>query len=256
MNTPSQDLRSLDEVAGYCSARIRDAFHELVRALDYASDLNTSPWDFAVELSWFRRLKLSNNDLRWLVRAGFVNYAAEIPSASPTDRSFRHNVGLKFTKDTCFVLTAKGAASARVICNGKSNGGPLVNLHPTQDLQSSLDSPNSPLVPKWDRLRQELKVGTVVVKRFKVPAASQETILEAFEEAAWPPRIDDPLSPSNDQLPKRRLQETIRSLNRNQKSPLLHFLGDGSGEGILWQYENAVGQHLTRPISADCLAAR
>ena len=156
------------------------------------------------------------------------------------------------------MLTAKGAASARVICNGKSNGGPLVNLHPTQDLQSSLDSPNSPLVPKWDRLRQELKVGTVVVKRFKVPAASQETILEAFEEEAWPPRIDDPLSPRNDQLPKRRLQETIRSLNRNQKSPLLHFLGDGSGEGILWRYydqQNALGLHLTRPISADILAA-
>jgi hypothetical protein len=34
-----------------------------------------------------------------------------------------------------------------------------------------------------------------VVKEFKLPAPNQETILTAFQEEGWPPRIDDPLPP-------------------------------------------------------------
>jgi hypothetical protein len=96
------------------------------------------------------------------------------------------------------------------------------------------------LNPKWDRDRQLLKVGSVVVKQFKVPAANQEVILAAFEEESWPPRIDDPLPPHPDQSSKRRLQVTIKSLNRNQKRQLIRFLGDGSGEGVRWE----LGQDL------------
>jgi hypothetical protein len=81
-------------------------------------------------------------------------------------------------------------------------------------------------------------VGELVVKRFKAPAANQETILAAFEEEEWPPRIDDPLPPSPDLEPKRRLHDTINSLNRNQKKQLLRFFGDGSGMGIRWELVN------------------
>jgi hypothetical protein len=84
------------------------------------------------------------------------------------------------------------------------------------------------VVPTWDRQRQELRVGLIIVKRFRVPAISQETILAAFEEESWPPHIDAPLPQRHDQSPKPRLQETIKSLNRNQKCPLVRFLGDGS----------------------------
>ena len=91
-------------------------------------------------------------------------------------------------------------------------------------------------MPKWDRDRQELRVGSIVVKQFKVPAANQEVILSAFEEESWPPRIDDPLPPHGEQTPKRRLQETIKSLNRNQKRALVRFLGDGSGQGVRWEF--------------------
>jgi hypothetical protein len=80
-----------------------------------------------------------------------------------------------------------------------------------------------------------LRVGEVVVKQFKVPAANQERILAAFEEDGWPIRIDDPLPPAVEQDPKRRLHDTINSLNRNQKRPLIRFIGDGSGQGIRWQ---------------------
>ena len=90
-------------------------------------------------------------------------------------------------------------------------------------------------LPHWDRDRQELRVGNVVVKQFKVPAPNQEMIIAAFEEEGWPPRIDDPLPPHPQQDSKRRLHDTINSLNRNQREELIRFLGDGSGQGIRWE---------------------
>ncbi len=60
-------------------------------------------------------------------------------------------------------------------------------------------------------------------------------VLTAFEEEAWPVRIDDPLPPHPEQDPKRRLHDTITSLNRHQRRPLIRFVGDGSGEGIRWE---------------------
>ncbi len=78
-------------------------------------------------------------------------------------------------------------------------------------------------------------MGAAVVKQYKVPAPNQERVLAAFEEEGWPVHIDDPLPPSNDQDPKRRLHDTINSLNRNQKRSLLRFIGDGSGQGLRWE---------------------
>ena len=78
-------------------------------------------------------------------------------------------------------------------------------------------------------------MGDIVVKQFKVPALNQERILAAFEEEGWPVHIDDPLPPHPEQDPKRRLHDTINSLNRNQKNPLIRFLGNGNGQGIRWE---------------------
>ena len=57
----------------------------------------------------------------------------------------------------------------------------------------------------------------LLVKRFKVPAPNQEMILAAFEEESWPVRIDDPLPVHPCLAAKRRLHETITSLNRHQR---------------------------------------
>jgi hypothetical protein len=72
------------------------------------------------------------------------------------------------------------------------------------------------------------------VKRFRVPAANQGLILAAFEEEGWPRFIDDPLPRHGDEEPARRLQATIKSLNRHQASPLIRFRGNG-GEKVLWE---------------------
>ena len=90
-------------------------------------------------------------------------------------------------------------------------------------------------MPVWDQERRELRINDVVVKSFKLPSPNQEAILTALAEENWPVRIDDPLPPQLDLDPKRRLHDTIKSLNRNQKSRLIRFSGDGTGEGVLWK---------------------
>jgi hypothetical protein len=89
-------------------------------------------------------------------------------------------------------------------------------------------------VPHWDPDLQELRVNGLIVKQFKVPAPNQEMVLAAFEEERWPLRVDDPLPPQADQEPKRRLHDTIVSLNRSHKHRVIRFTGDGSGEGVRW----------------------
>jgi len=41
---------------------------------------------------------------------------------------------------------------------------------------------------------------------------------------------------STTRFPRRRLHDTIKSLNRNQTKDVLRFKGDGTGEGILWEF--------------------
>jgi hypothetical protein len=215
--------------------RMKAALRALLESLDYVEDLGGNIWDFAVEISTLRRIKLTNSDLRWLIGRGLVDYALEITSASDSERVFRQPARPLFCKKACFVITTAGVRLAREI-RGRNGSGQRANRRTAvpPSWSTSVLVPE-PLVPKWDRDRQELKVGTLVVKRFKVPAVNQEAVLAAFEEESWPPRIDDPLPPHRELTPKRRLQETIKSLNRNQKRPLIRFLGDGSGQGVRWE---------------------
>ncbi len=218
------------------SVRLYAAFQEFLRAFEYSQDLHTNVWDFAVELSWLRRLNVTNSDLRWLVGAGLVDHALETTSPGDGQRSFKHTSQVVFNRRTCFALTSKGEILSRSLWGTEES----VTARRGESFRASatvlsIAPPAEFVTPKWDRDRQELRVGVQVVKRFRVPAASQEAILAAFEEEAWPPRIDDPLPPRSEQSPKRRLQETIKSLNRNQRHSLIRFSGDGNAQGVLWE---------------------
>jgi hypothetical protein len=225
--------------------RLREAF-------DYAQELELGLWDFAVEIQSLRADGLSNNDLRWLVCKGYVRHAVEVTALGKRHRVFRSMGRLNFCKRTCFILTEEGAEFAlRVTGRATSESGhwhsASLNGHAggtnghavpvrTELPAVVIQSPALPgLRPLWDRDRQELRVGTEIVKQFKVPAPNQETVLAAFQEEGWPHRIDDPIPPQPDQESKRRLHDTINSLNRNQRTPLVRFLGDGSGQGVRWE---------------------
>jgi hypothetical protein len=214
------------------SARIRNALILLIDSSDYAADLRRDLWGFAVSLRELHEVRLSDNDLRWLIARRYVEHRIEVTETGE-DRDFRPAMGAVFSERACFVLTADGRAFAECVIGG---GDPRPVPRGSVRISSSADGRLAgPDIPVWDSDRQELRWRGQVVKQFKVPSPNQETIFAAFEEEHWPPRIDDPLSPRADQDPKRRLHDTINSLNRNQKHRLIRFLGDGSGQGVRWE---------------------
>lgn len=223
--------------AGYLSAasvrtlrRGRAAFALLLEAFSYARDLQRPAWDFAVEIATLHQTGLTASALRWLVCKGYVEHACELPTQNGAARSFHRNEGLHFCSRTCFILTEAGIAFAHDTIAQSSSDEFLDDAVPEYDDSGSEDT----LRPIWDGQRRQLRVGRVIVKQFKVPAANQEAVLATFEEEGWPVRVDDPLTPHPKQNAKRRLHDTINSLNRNQRHPRLRFMGDGSGEGVRW----------------------
>jgi hypothetical protein len=206
-------------------SRILRGLRVLIQAYEYAANVGVSPRQFAVKLTEARLLGLTLSDLRWLVMKRWVEPLIETTLPADDERSFRPIQTLRFPKRASFALTPAGFAAAK---------GPAMGLEraPQKPLPELKDGRR--IVPQWDAVRKELRFDGLVVKRFKAPAPNQETVLTAFEEEAWPPRIFDPLPPFHDQDPKRRLHDTIVSLNRTLTRPLIRFSGDGSGEGVRW----------------------
>lgn len=216
------------------TARIQTALSQLAEARRYAEDAARPVWDFAVEI---HTLDLTPNDLRWLVCKGYVEHAQETTRRADDGRTYRPAGKLTFTRRSCFVLTQAGLLLPHMHIKITGANG-QVGVQPAESLSSARHNGKSrlaPLLPHWDRDRRELWLGAKLVKQFRLPSRNQETILAAFEEEGWPPSIDDPLSPHPEQDTKRRLHETIRSLNRHQKHRLLRFQGDGTGQRVLWE---------------------
>ncbi len=216
--------------------KILSAIEVLLEASGYACGTTGDIWEFAVEIQQLRKLGLASNDLRYLVRKGLVDHAREMTIVGQDGRKFQQTGDLTFTKRTCFVLTSSGVAAAReaLATSLGSNGPP-----PVASTAPDAPAPTTDVViPKWDPERRELRVDGRVVKRFKWHAENQERVLAAFDEEGWPFRIDDPLPPHEEQDSKRRLSDTIKCLNRKQADELVHFRGDGSGEGVVWEPVN------------------
>jgi hypothetical protein len=169
-----------------------------------------------------------------MIGRGLVGHALELTRSCDEQRVFQHDRGVVFTEQSCFALTKAGVTIARSLIknldenlqeNTSRTGSYIVNGNGKQPAQ----------IPEWDSERHQLRLGDFLIKEYKVPSPNQETILMAFEEEGWPPRIDDPLSPVQDVSPKERLRNTIKSLNRCQASKLIQFMGDGTGEAIRWE---------------------
>ncbi|WP_145352706.1 hypothetical protein [Roseimaritima multifibrata] len=105
--------------------------------------------------------------------------------------------------------------------------------------------------PEWNPQSRRLSFNGAEVKRYKWPAANQEAVLCAFQEEDWPERIDDPLHPQPDQDTKRRLADTIKCLNRKQVNELIHFRGDGTGEGVTWEWTGDTHHRLQERLGIE-----
>lgn len=234
--------------------QVREGLLLLLRAHDYAEDFSCDIWDFAVGIRDLRQVGLTSPDFRWLMHKGYVEHARESTSPGSPKRKFQDKGGLRFRKRSCFALTETGICAAKELrqdIGGTDHGRP--NEFPVEPRSRgsqlvkdengrSEQCPVPCQVPAWDGDRQELRLGDVVVKAYKLPSPHQEQILAAFEKAGWPPRIDDPLPPEPETVAKRRLNDAIESLNRNQKGRLIHFMADGSGDGILWELSPDAGE--------------
>jgi hypothetical protein len=213
--------------------RVFAALRELHDGAELARSLARDIWDFAVEFDQLQRRGVHANDLRWLVFKGWICHGHETTTRSSSGRCFRLGGPHRFDQASCFVLSHIGA---NLLADQPAT---TADLYP-QTSAAALD----PLVPRWDRQRQELRLAQYLIKRFKVPAQTQCAILSAFEEEDWPVRIDDPLPGHPELDPKRRLHNAINALNRNQVHRLIRFLGDGRGLGVRWEFKSPSAVHL------------
>jgi hypothetical protein len=131
------------------------------------------------------------------------------------------------------LLTTAGVCYLRQLVLASRAGGPAQQPAPA--------GPTPCLsVPYWDAATRRLWLGARVLKEFRQPAPNQTAILGAFQEDGWAAgHIDDPLPPAHGEGPeevKRRLQETVKNLNRGLPPDSIRFRGDGSGEGVRWEF--------------------
>ena len=211
----SDDLQLLGPLAPVMELCLRHLFD----AFEAAPRFQLSSWDFAVELQILQTAGVDHNTLRGLVSQGLIQHAVETTRLGAKQRTFRESPNLRLVNASCFVLSAMGLE----LCE---------QLRARWHLPAAIVSHVA--VPKWDSDRAELRLGDVVVKRFRQPAKNQRAILDAFQGENWAPRIDNPL-PEEDQQPAQdRLHDAVRRLNQ-QIHTLIRFESDGSGEGVLWR---------------------
>jgi hypothetical protein len=209
---------------------VLDALTLLLRATDYARDLGADPWQFAVEWKDLSSRGLERTDVRWLVSRNYVQLKREISVPASFRRHFAEPDTPRLWHDTSFVLTDAGVVFAHSLADQTIGSEPSPNHTPTAPAalpRSSTDKPS------WDKDRRELRFRGQLVKAFRLPALNQELVLDSFEEEGWPEFIDDPLPPAQGLDPRRRLQATIKALNRHQETALIRFRGNGT-ERVFW----------------------
>lgn len=227
---------------------LRSGLAVLWRAYICAQDARADLWDFALRTGKLYGAGMTSSDLRWLVAKGFAEHGHEKSVYGDPHRSFHRSDGFFFDDETCLVLTPSGAALAEQVLR-ESVGSPQATLSaPAPFAGKTAALPDAPqatyktnasaasaLRPRWDARRHELLLGGLIVKRFRVPARNQETILSVFEEEGWPEHIDDPLPVTPNIDAPTRLHDAINRLNGCQINPLLRFHGNGNGTGVSWE---------------------
>lgn len=85
--------------------------------------------------------------------------------------------------------------------------------------------------PSWHPERSELRWGAQVIRRVRLMAnpSNIQLILDAFQAAGWPSRIDDPLPNGPDQ---QRLHQAVLSLNEGLD--VIRFHVQEGGQAVTW----------------------
>ena len=220
--------------------RLRLGLAILWRAFLCSQDTGAKLWDLALPVGRLYETGMTSADLRWMVTKSLVEHAEETTGYEDAHRSFRSGNDFFFNNRSSFILTRSGASLAEHVFQ-EPLGSPHGKLPAFESIAFQVKANQrgnyrkTPIVkPGWDATRRELTVAGLIVKRFRVPARNQETILDAFEEEGWVEHIRDPLPSTPDIDAPTRLHDAINRLNRCQINPIIRFHGDGKGNGVFW----------------------
>jgi hypothetical protein len=227
--------------------RLRAGIAVLWRAYICAQDTGANVWNLSLPTSRLYQAGMTSTDLRWMVARGFAEHGQETTVYGDAHRSLRRVNGYFFNNHSCLILTPSGAALAEHVF-GETAQSPQATLSaPARRAGeiANLESPRQTVYkkvtaatrPSWDATRRELSWAGLIVKRFRVPARNQETILSVFEEEAWVEHIHDPLPVTADIDAPTRLHDAINRLNKCQINAVLRFHGDGKGTGVFWELD-------------------
>jgi hypothetical protein len=224
-STPEKFL--VDDCSLPLAPPLKTALGLLLQAYTISAGLGHDKWDFALEIQALKEAGLNHNDLRSLICRGLAEHRVEQTRCGAKQRIFRLPSGLRLARLSCFTLSETGLPIARDIISHATRL-PAPPVQPSTNEIPTLD-----FVPVWDSERRELRLGSVLIKRFRQPAKNQETVLTAFQEDGWPAHLDNPLAGNEDIDARDRLHDTVRKLN-HQTNRLLLFSSDGNGEGVVW----------------------
>jgi hypothetical protein len=190
------------------------------KGLPLRAGAGAPPWEFAVTIRELRGLGLSETDVRWLVRKGYVEHRLEVIQPERVQRRFVQIANLGLTEQSCFVLTAAGVEYAweAALVLGASAG---LNGEAAE-------------VPRWDAEGHALYWRGQAVKCFKEEAPCQEAVLSAFQAASWAACVEVLLPRDGGPDTKQRLRDAVRNLNRGVR-PCLHFRQEGCGSRVRWE---------------------
>ena len=193
------------------------ALSELLEAHYYATDLGRPVGEFAVELARLAEAGLTNNDLRWLFAKGLVEQTTKVGGVGRRrNRTVRAAAAISFSPRTRIALTKAGLAFASELYPAPSVPGhfspsPLMGegrgegALPTGTvlrspspltgegrgegvLPSTQSEDTSALLPRWDSGTRTLRLGSTLVKQFKVPASTRSLSYLPSTKRAGPPQ--------------------------------------------------------------------
>jgi hypothetical protein len=188
--------------------------------------------DYCVSLDHFRDLPFAPDALRWMQFHGQLEHLqATAPPSEEGITAGRPVDSVLYNDTSAFCLSDAGLDFAGQFVV-------LVLLHPHEGgVQAAWDRfVLGQLLPSYDGHQRVFHWGTHLIKHFRQPAGNQVLILLAAQEVGWPSWLDDPLPRGGGTNPKVRLHDTIKDLNRRQRTALIQFRGDGSGTRVGWTF--------------------
>jgi hypothetical protein len=103
---------------------LRSALAILLKAATYADDVGSGLWEFAVGWETFRDQQVASNDLRWLLRKGYVVGKYETTRPNSTRRRFHSMPIRRYDASACYVLSPCGLDFARLFLSGNCEVAP------------------------------------------------------------------------------------------------------------------------------------